>query len=346
MGVANALLYLRFTQIRNKVVSFVRQLRRPRYLLGLAFTLGYLSLMLLVRHAPKKPVTAPMIEFFEFMLSFMASALLCVGWLFPGDSPGLQFSQAEAAFLFPAPISRRQLIHYKLLSAIFGGLLGSCLMTLFMTLPNPDADVRSMSSLWLAFWSGNTLYIFHCMGAALMQQRMVERGKAKGWRIGVKVLVATLVLAGVGLVFAGGFDTLKLLMPGRLLVHAVFVNGVDYLLWLLLLWALLALHYWWVLGLETPFEESALAQAARRAALMAGKRVHEPRTSRAQRESFSLRPGLPVELVLLWKNLLKLPGYLNRHVFVVSLLALVFIMLLLPRLGGDGGRFIVQELGE
>ena len=42
-------------------------------------------------------------------------ALAAGAWLFPLDSGLLEFSEAEMQFLFPAPVSRRQLLIHRLL---------------------------------------------------------------------------------------------------------------------------------------------------------------------------------------------------------------------------------------
>ena len=43
--------------------------------------------------------------------------MLAYAWLFPSDRAALRFSEAETAFLFPAPISRTGLIHISVLRA-------------------------------------------------------------------------------------------------------------------------------------------------------------------------------------------------------------------------------------
>ncbi len=54
-------------------------------------------------------------------------------WIAPEDKPGLAFTEAEVAFLFPAPMTRRMLVHYKLLSTQVTILLSSCLLALLAT---------------------------------------------------------------------------------------------------------------------------------------------------------------------------------------------------------------------
>ena len=56
---------------------------------------------------------------------FVASA-----WIFPHKRTALIFSEAEIAFLFPAPVGRRALIHFKLLRSQIAILFTVLLLTL------------------------------------------------------------------------------------------------------------------------------------------------------------------------------------------------------------------------
>src|SRR6185436_9141681 len=51
--------------------------------------------------------------------------ILTLMWAIPTQRAALGFSEAEIAFLFPAPITRRALVHFRLLSSQFRSLLGA-----------------------------------------------------------------------------------------------------------------------------------------------------------------------------------------------------------------------------
>ncbi len=66
----------------------------------------------------------------EVIAAIVLSAFVLFIWVLPGDQPGLAFTEAEVAFLFPAPLTRRQLIHYKLLDGLVMALFGALFFTL------------------------------------------------------------------------------------------------------------------------------------------------------------------------------------------------------------------------
>ena len=59
---------------------------------------------------------------------FLMFALL-LAWILPHSRAALAFTEAEVAFLFPAPISRKTLIHFKLLKSQTAILFSALLMT-------------------------------------------------------------------------------------------------------------------------------------------------------------------------------------------------------------------------
>ena len=116
----------------------------------------------------------------------------------PGAAP-LQFSPAEVQFLFPAPISRRQLVNYKLLRSQGGLLLGAAIATLILR-PGTLSDGWKFS---VGFWLLLTVGRLFSIGVGLGRQQPVRRG-AGGFRpqwavaglsIGAVVVLALAALA-------------------------------------------------------------------------------------------------------------------------------------------------------
>ncbi len=114
-----ALLYLRVASFWNLVVSRVRRLRQPKYLFGALAGAAYLYLFFWRRFArapvpalPQSPEVAGAVAAGGAVVA-AAFALGRIGlaWLAPVGRSGLRFSEAEIAFLFPAPVSRRKLVH-------------------------------------------------------------------------------------------------------------------------------------------------------------------------------------------------------------------------------------------
>ena len=105
----------------------LRRLRQPKYLIGACVGVAYFWFFFLrptTRAATGNPVQALTLAFGDGRAELLAAAGLSLFvlmiWLVPGNQPGLAFSEAEVAFLFPAPLTRRQLIHYKLLDGLVG----------------------------------------------------------------------------------------------------------------------------------------------------------------------------------------------------------------------------------
>ena len=145
-----ALLYLRLTSLKNQIISRAKRLRQLKYLLGALVGGAYVYVLFFLnfggasgsrgaaRTAATQALAAlPSPEALTQTLPLIAavSAVLLLGivilaWVIPSNSRGLRFTEAETAFLFPAPISRRTLIHCKLLSSQFSILFTSLFFTL------------------------------------------------------------------------------------------------------------------------------------------------------------------------------------------------------------------------
>src|SRR5918993_5257996 len=109
-----AFLYRTVCSIRNGVRMRVRRIRQPRYLAITLFLLLYVGSMLFSRPAAGIFTIPPAYRhLIEFAAIGLATILLGLAWVLP-NSVALQFTSAEVHLLFPAPVSRRQLIAYKI----------------------------------------------------------------------------------------------------------------------------------------------------------------------------------------------------------------------------------------
>ena len=135
MHVFRTLLYLRLTTLRNKAGSQLRRLRQPKYFFGAVAGAAYFWFFFF-RHTTGRSgpgrafdeLLAP--GSLELIAAVVLTLFLVLIWITPSDNPGLAFSEAEVAFLFPAPFARRQLIHYKLVDGLLMSLLGAVFFTL------------------------------------------------------------------------------------------------------------------------------------------------------------------------------------------------------------------------
>ena len=141
-GIAGGLFYLRATSFRNAVVSRVMRLRQPKYLFGAVIGIAYFYFAFF-RGFRRPPVgtaanmanAMPIDQVTAFVilgaLSILVFFALC--WMWSRERAALAFSEAEIAFLFPAPVPRKTLIHYRLLGSHFRLVLTALIFGLLST---------------------------------------------------------------------------------------------------------------------------------------------------------------------------------------------------------------------
>lgn len=334
MHVFRALLYLRLTSLRNKAGRQLRRLRQPKYLFGAIAAAAYFWFFFF-RHTtgqggPNRAFEALLAPaHLEVIAAIVLTLFLVLIWVTPSDNPGLAFSEAEVAFLFPAPLARRQLIHYKLLDGLLMSLLGAVFFTLIAGGLN-SGWVGALRKLG-AWWSLNANLALQQTAAALTIARLSRFGVRAGLRrvliiVGfVLLLVAILVVA----IKSGAASVEWLLWPARLAVRPFLADSPGrYLLALCPAFGLVALQYFWILRMESPFEEASIALAQKRgetiARMRAGQALRLGGKARAKSGPFRLGDRLPAEAAFLWKNLMAAPGYLNRRVFLAAAAMIYF----------------------
>src|SRR5262245_12051934 len=135
-AVIGALLYLQLCSSANRLASQIKRLKKPKYLAGFlvggAYFYFYFFRYLFKAGRPMRgPVPEMPLEFsggYELIAALVVLILILFKWVLPNDRAALAFSEAEVTFLFPAPISRRTLIHFKLLKSQAGILFTTLLM--------------------------------------------------------------------------------------------------------------------------------------------------------------------------------------------------------------------------
>ena len=264
--------------------------------------------------------------------------------LWPGQRQPLQFSPAEVQLLFPAPISRRQLVNYKLLRSQGGLLFGAAIATLILR-PGTLSDGWKFS---VGFWLLLTVGRLYMIGVGLGRQQPVRSRGAGGFRpqwavaglsIGAVVVLALAALAdwpqlaatatagqrfeelrriwssGAPRVVLWPFVTLaKLPLAGS---AAAFWSAFPGVL------LLLAACYTYVMRTDAAFEEGAAAEADKPAA----ERAKAPRVAvRGRGAPFRLALAGRPETAILWKNLI----LLGRYASLSTLLKVLVLVSLCP----------------
>jgi len=314
--------YLAARSTRNRLVRQLRRLRTPRYALALLLGLAYLWFVG-VRQRPASGPTGVRPETLELLAAAGVTAVLLWTWIFGADRRALAFSRAEVTWLFPAPVTRRQLIQYKLLRGQFVILFNVFLWTFLLSRGWAGTGPwRRAGAIWILL----TTLALHRLGVALLRSSLLEHG-----RTAIRARAVTLILVGIVAIavlvdvlqaapaLGGAWDlgleeflaaahdvavrpvTAALLLPGRLLVRPMLApSWAEWGRAILPATAILMAHYVWVIRSDAAFEESAAAVALARH--RAGRR-----TGRTPR--FTARPiprlapaGWPAG-ALLWKNL-------------------------------------------
>ena len=112
--------YLTVCSIRNSVRVRVRRLRQPRYLLiALGFVLYVGSMMFGRPESGSFAFLAANGTRARMIAAGAATLMLGSAWVLP-VAAALRFTSAEVQFLFTAPITRRQLIGYKVWRLLLG----------------------------------------------------------------------------------------------------------------------------------------------------------------------------------------------------------------------------------
>ena len=317
-----ALAYLASRSVRNRLVRQLRRLRTPRYAVALLLGLAYLWAIGVHQRPSSRPADVSP-ETVELLAAIGVLTVVLWTWLFGADRRALAFSRAEVTFLFPAPLTRRALIQYKLLRGQFLILFNVLLWT-FLLSGGWDATGpwRRAGAIWVLL----TVLALHRLGVALLRGSLVEHGRAairgRAAALAMLVLVGAAVLVDaaraapalrsawdIGLeafLTAVGEVTARpvpsaLLFPGRLLVRPMLAESWgDWLRSMFPAVGLLVAHYAWVVRSDAAFEESAARAALSRH--RSGRRGDSASRFVARRIPPLAPAGWPAG-ALWWKNL-------------------------------------------
>ncbi len=370
----SALLYLRLTSLKNWLRMRLLRLKQPKYLAGAIVGAAYFWFFFF-RHsfgetdAPGGAVrrralhqagqslqdaglTLPT-DFGGLPIVIGALVLLVVitlVWVFSLERASLGFTEAEIAFLFPAPITRRGLVHFRLIDAQLRNLIGALFMTLFSNrwMFIGGSPLTHAVGWWLLF----TAFNLHLTGVRFTLSRLADAGVGT-WRrraivplIPIAVIAATLALRPADqrwvdltapdfgatlekwfLGVTGSAPLSWLIAPGKFLLGPFFADSGRAFLWAIgpaavVIWA----HYVWVVRSIVSFEDGSIVRAEKRAAVISamrdGKRLGRAPT-KGRKPPFVLASTGRPELAFLWKNLLGTWTWLNPRTWAWCALAIV-----------------------
>jgi hypothetical protein len=213
-----ASLYIIVCSARNRLRTRLARMREPRYVLGAIAGAAYLYFSVFARlwgsqqgaRRRRGAARGPMLALSSMRSA--APAVLGVGllavsalsWLVPVDSGLLDFSEAETALLFPAPVSRRALLVYRMMRSQVGLLFGAIILGLATPSIGGFARLRIGVAMWLLLFIGKVYFT----GVTLVRVgRTATSGsvRRRAW-LPIGAIAAAVVIVGTALAraFAGG----------------------------------------------------------------------------------------------------------------------------------------------
>jgi ABC-2 type transport system permease protein len=341
LTMARALVYLRAMSFAGLMKSRLARLKQPKYLAGAIVGAAYVYLVFLRprTHGPSRagvgvgnprvPFPTEALPLIVDVASLVVLIMLLVNWAIPRRA-SLSFSETEIAFLFPAPVNRRMLVHYRLLSSQIGILFSALILTVVFR-----RGQMIGGNFWfhtLGWWLILATLDLHSVGAMFTYSKLLNPSITTALRKRI-TLALGLVVAGALVVWIwidtrgpqqGDLDGPRAI--GEYIASQLHAGPVPWLLaipkamiapyfagdlrqFVLALGpALLVLfaHYFWVVHIEVAFEEASIARAEKRARLRARRTDWRGPAAvrKAQPAPFDLTRVRRPELAFLWKNLL------------------------------------------
>ncbi len=373
-----ALFYLQYHTFRNRLVSRFKRLKQPKYLIGAVvgglyfyfYFFRYLFRGFGGRQAVNLAVSPEHLRFFELFGALALFVIVLLAWIIPHERAALTFTEAEVAFLFPAPVTRRTLIHFKLLRSQLGILFTTLLFTLFSRSYGGNAWIHA-AGWWLILSTLN----LHFLGSSFARTLLLDRGISNWLRrllvfgLAVAMAAAVWIWAKRTLPAPGPADTanlntmldyaqrvltagpaLYLLYPFRLMVRPFLAPDAPAFFGVLAPALLLFLiHYLWVIYSDVAFEEASVEAsqklAARIAAVRAGNWRGAKKNQKAKRPWFKLAATGPSATALFWKNLIGVGQVFSVRLWIsIIIVVAVFGLMFAGKAQSQGLAIIVPFL--
>lgn len=314
-----AFIELALRSFKNRIVSRVRRMRDPRYAVGALFGLVYFGwIFFRNRGSARFFASGTASELRVDVVSLAVLALMLFAWALPGDSGGLEFSEAEIAFLFPAPLRRRDLLLYKIIRAQPQVLMSVAIFTLL------GASRSKFIGLWIAFSVMSIYMMLVALGRARLRQLganfvvrlvavlaiaagIVALGvyTANGMSLHFENATPASVMKQLGAAFHQPLIAAILFIP-RLYAGAVFPPTLTTLATSSLALLALAFVFFFLANrLNVAFEEGSLVRAQRRHDVLQQMRARRGGgyvMFKRARAPFRLAPTGRPEVAIVWKN--------------------------------------------
>lgn len=335
-----AALYLSQRSFVNALRRRIQRLRQPKYLIGFCVGLLYFYWVIArpggMRGGPRAAGGAlPMGDggagaaVGDVLAVGGLAVMVLLTWIFGSAESPFTFQLAETDFLFPAPLSRRQVIQFRLLRTQVPLLISAAFSVLIFSRARFTAQLPlRIVALWLVYL---TLQL-HTAGAALVRGSLSQQGLT-----GLRRRLVTLGVLGA--LLAGLWFGVRGSLPGVLAAWsadsgagaAELVRSLHHGVLGVVLWPLFALkgpllaatplqfvqrlpaallvtaaHYLWVVRSTLSFEEAAVEHAGKVArrldARRRGRDVPVSGSKGAPRPLVPLAASGSPAAAIVWKN--------------------------------------------
>ena len=333
-----ASLYIIVCSARNRARVRLRRLREPRYLIGAIVGAAYMYFSFFGRlrgarssaarnsARARRDGTDPALVTVPAVLAsgpaFTGIALLlmtAVSWLAPFDSGLLDFSDAEVELLFPAPVSRRQLLIHRMLRSQLGLLFGALILGIAVPSESGFGRLRMGVAIWFLLVTGKVY--FTGVSLARARLRSASAGSRRGAWLPVAVLTAAIAIVAAAITrayLAAPPSSLRralqlvgevslqplpriVLWPFAAITSPLFLFSAPagaYLMALAGSAVVLALNAAWVLKSDEAFQDAAAEVAERRRRQPQGQLAVR---YRARSAGWTLAPTGRPEAAFAWK---------------------------------------------
>jgi len=347
--VIGTFLTVAFLTLKNRTLQRLRRLREPRYLIGAIAGAAYFWFFIF-RRATAAHSSNPKLIIMKTMsvspvvadlCSVILLLLMITAWALPADSGGLDFTETEIAFLFPAPLRRRDVLLYKIVRAQPQALFSALVMTVLGWWRN---------GLFIGVWAAISVLgvYFTLVSLGRARLRLMHVGFLARLA-GVAVIVAGFVWVAKREISTIDFHKLKngpqvlnalaepfhkpliraiLFIPHLIASAAIPPSFAMLAISVPIVLALGVGFFFIAAGLNVSFEEASIAASQKKATRQERQKGQRSGTFVMFRRApapFKLQETGPVETAVIWKNMIALMR--NSIAWVVVFAAIMAFML-------------------
>ena len=202
--------YIIACSARNRLRVRLRRLREPRYLIGAVVGAAYIYFSFFARFrarastrrrgretAPPTAELAALAATGPAVAGLVLMAVTALGWLVPFDSGLLAFSNPEIQFLFPAPVSRRSLLVYRMMRSQVGMLFGSVVVAIASPAATGYTRLRVVIGMWLLMCTWKVYFTGISLARARLRAHDARLRRIAWLPLGVLVAALTIVAFAV-----------------------------------------------------------------------------------------------------------------------------------------------------